>query len=127
MYSSTYVLWKQLSQSSYSTLINMMMSSMKINYLTMKNFYALSSSSLSSSPLLSIKTSSSSSIMNEMRLFSTNNNKIQLTPEQIAIEVAKVEKYKLFIRQPGDILHINYYIVFMGNFFFTYNVNIFVI
>jgi len=38
--------------------------------------------------------------MNEMRLFSTNNNKIQLTPEQISIEVAKVEKYKLFIRQP---------------------------
>ena len=94
------------------------MSSMKINYLTMKSVYALSSSSLSSSQLLSNKASSSLSIMNEMRLFSTNNNKVQLTPEQIAIEVAKVEKYKLFIRQPGDILHINYYIVFMGNFFF---------
>jgi hypothetical protein len=60
--------------------------------------------------------------MNEMRLFSTNNNKIQLTPEQIAIEVAKVEKYKLFIRQPGDILHINYYIVFMDDFFFFFNI-----
>lgn len=91
-----------------------MMSSMKVNYRTMKSVYALSSSSLSSSPLLSSKTSSSLSslsIMNEMRLFSTNNNKIQLTPEQIAIEVAKVEKYKLFIRQPGDILRINYNIV----------------
>ena len=117
MYSSTYVLWKQLSQSSYSTLINMMMSSMKVNYLTMKNVYALSSSSLSSSPLLSNKASSSLSIMNEMRFFSTNNNKIQLTPEQIAIEVAKVEKYKLFIRQPGDILRIVYKIVFMDKYF----------
>lgn len=92
----------------------MMMSSMKVNYLTMKIVYALSSSSLSSSPLLSNKTSSS--FMNEMRLFSTNNNKIQLTPEQIAIEVAKVEKYKLFIRQPGDILRINYNIVFMDKY-----------
>lgn len=39
-----------------------------------------------------------------IRLFSTNNNKIQLTPEQIAMEVAKVEKYKLFIRQPGNLI-----------------------
>ena len=73
----------------------------------MKSAYALSSSSLSSSSplLLSNKTLSPSFIMNKMRLFSTNNNKIQLTPEQIAIEVAKVEKYKLFIRQPGYILY----------------------
>ena len=43
-------------------------------------------------------------VMNKM-LFSTNNNKIQLTPEEIEKEIAKVEKYKLFIRQPGEYIY----------------------